>query len=187
MSAAVADFQRIHAEFRPKIQRYLTRLIGAQEAEDLTQEVFVKISQALHTFRGESQLSTWIYRIATNAALDRLRTPSFRQITPQELTNDSDANEPGVKAQVSKDGVEAESLEQHVCHKEMFECYRDYIQNLPVNYRAVVALSELEELTTNEIADILGLSVDVVKIRLHRGRMRLLKELKAHCQPEDWL
>ncbi len=78
-------------------------------------------------------------------------------------------------------------LEARVCRWERFESYRDYIQNLPLNYRMVVAVSELEELTANEIADILGLSVDVVKIRLHRGRMRLLRELKAHCKPEDWL
>ncbi len=185
MNAAVADFQKIHAEFRPKIVRYLTRRVGAPEAEDLTQEVFVKISQALYTFRGESQLSTWIYRIAANTALDRLRQPSFRRVGPHEL--DSNFDEILVKGQVSSRGADSGSLEQQVCYKEMFECYRDYIQNLPVNYRMVVALSELEERTANEIADILGLSVDVVKIRLHRGRMRLLKELKTHCQPEDWL
>ncbi len=185
MNAAVADFQKIHAEFRPKIVRYLTRLVGAQEAEDLTQEVFVKISQALNTFRGESQLSTWVYRIATNAALDRLRQPSFRRSVLQGL--DSNSDELPVKDRVSSGGTEAESLEQQVCYQEMFECYRDYVQNLPVNYRMVVALSELEELTANEIAEILGLSVEVVKIRLHRGRMRLLQELKAHCKPEDWL
>ncbi len=187
MSAAVTDFQKIHAEFRPKILRYLTRMVGAQEAEDITQEVFVKINQALHTFRGESQLSTWVYRIATNAALDRLRQPSFRRVTPNGLADDSDLDEIRVKDQVSRAAQEVGTLEQQVCRDEMFECYRDYIQNLPVNYRAVVALNELEELTANEIADILGLSVDVVKIRLHRGRLRLLKELKAHCKPEDWL
>ncbi len=187
MSAAVTDFQKIHAEFRPKILRYLTRMVGAQEAEDITQEVFIKISQALHTFRGESQLSTWVYRIATNAALDRLRQPSFRRVTSNDLAGDSDSDEARVKEHVSPGGQVAETLEQRVCREEMLECYQDYIQSLPENYRAVVALGELEELTANEIADILGLSVDVVKIRLHRGRMRLLKELKAHCKPEEWL
>jgi len=67
MSEAILDFQKIHDEFRPKIERYLVRLVGEYEAEDLTQDVFIKISRALQTFRGESQLSTWIYRVATNA------------------------------------------------------------------------------------------------------------------------
>jgi len=56
-----------------------------------------------------------------------------------------------------------------------------------VSYRTVVALSELDDLAANEIAEILGISVDVVKIRLHRGRARLLQELKTHCNAEDWL
>jgi RNA polymerase sigma-70 factor, ECF subfamily len=66
-------YQQIHEDFQPGIRRYLTRLVGESEAEDLTQEVLVKISQSLTSFRGESQLSTWIYQIATNTALDRLR------------------------------------------------------------------------------------------------------------------
>ncbi len=69
----------------------------------------------------------------------------------------------------------------------MYQCFVDFVKNLRVNYRTVVVLSELEQLTNNEIAEILGLSLDTVKIRLHRGRARLLKELKTHCEAEDWL
>lgn len=182
-SEQVLDFKTIHAEYRPKIQRYLARMVGDNESEDLTQEVFIKISRALATFRGESQLSTWIYRIAANTALDRLRDPSFKRIELRELSEDSD----GTESQVV--GIEAKtpSVEQQACRKERYECYRDFIKDLPPNYRAVVALSELEEMAAGEIADILGLSLDVVKIRLHRGRERLLKALQSHCKPEDWL
>ena len=86
------EFEQIHADFRPKIQRYLIRLVGEQEAEDLTQEVFVKVSRALKNFRGESQLSTWLYRIATNTALDRIDSPSYQraiqaQPSPRELSH----------------------------------------------------------------------------------------------------
>ncbi len=186
-SGGVIDFQKIHADFRPKLLRYLTRLVGEQEAEDLTQEVFVKISQALHTFRGESQLSTWVYRIATNAAVDRMRAPSFKRIDRNGVPDGSDVGEVEI---VDKDlwtGEEAPSLEQQVCRKERYECYQGFIQDLPPNYRTVVALGELEDLAANEIAEILGLSVDVVKMRLHRGRARLLKALKSHCKVEDWL
>ena len=69
-------FQKIYEDFRPKIIRYLTRMVGDSEAEDLTQEVFTKIGQALKAFRGESQLSTWVYQIATHVALDRIRQRS---------------------------------------------------------------------------------------------------------------
>ena len=87
MSNDESEFQKIYDSFRPKILRYLTRLVSEYEAEDLTQEVFVKINQALKTFRGESQLSTWIYRIATNVALDRLRSPSFQRMVQKRSSN----------------------------------------------------------------------------------------------------
>jgi len=183
MNAGELDFERIYDTFGPKIQRYLTRLVGEHEAEDLTQEVFLKVSQALQTFRGESELSTWIYRIATNAAIDKMRTSSFQQGARASSLDDSEeAEEKALGA-----GEETSSLELRLMRKERYECFVDFVGNLPANYRTVVALSELEELTNNEIAQVLGLSLDVVKIRLHRGRAMLLKELKSHCKPEDWL
>ena len=187
MSEVVLDFQTIHDEFRPKIERYLRHLVGEFEAEDLTQEVFIKISRALPAFRGESQLSTWIYRIATNAALDRLRAPSFKRIVESGLPDDFDSDDLEIEDEPARIREEASSLEQQICRQERYECYRDYIENLPANYRTVVALSELEELAAGEIAEILGLSVDTVKIRLHRGRARLLQELQTHCKAEEWL
>ena len=187
MNDVVLDFEKIHADYRAKIERYLTRLVGAQDAEDLTQEVFVKISRALGTFRGESKLSTWIYRIATNTALDRLRDPSFKRLAQNEPPNDFDLNKMQADGENVAIKTDTLSLEQQVCQQERYECYREFIQDLPPNYRTVVALSELEEFAAVEIADILGLSLDVVKIRLHRGRIRLVNALKSHCKPEDWL
>lgn len=73
------EFQDIHETFQPKIHRYLNGLVGNHDAEDLTQEVFLKVGRALKEFRGKSQLSTWIYRIATNAALDKMCTPSLKK------------------------------------------------------------------------------------------------------------
>jgi RNA polymerase sigma-70 factor (ECF subfamily) len=84
-------------------------------------------------------------------------------------------------------GEEMPSLEQQAMRNEMYECYQNFVMNLPLNYRTVLALSELEQLTNEEIAEILGLTLDTVKIRLHRGRERLLKELKEHCKAEEWL
>jgi RNA polymerase sigma-70 factor (ECF subfamily) len=89
MDDSELEFQKIYDAFQPKILRYLIRLVGENEAEDVTQEIFVKVSQALENFRGESKLSTWLYRIATHAALDRLRSPSFQRIVQKKLSDDS--------------------------------------------------------------------------------------------------
>ncbi len=182
MSDDQLEFVNIHAAFRPKIQRYLTRLVGKNEAEDLTQEVFVKINHALETFRGECELSTWIYRIATNAAIDRLRTSSVRE-NVSDLSEDSEE----IEDRDVWTGKESPSPEQQAMRQEMYECFENFVEKLPANYRIVFVLSELEELTNNEIAEILGLSLDTVKIRLHRGRTRLYQELRTHCKVEDWV
>ena len=183
MNLSELDFQDIYTAYQPRILRYLARLVGEAEAEDLTQEVFVKVSRALPAFRGEAQLSTWLYRIATNTAIDKMRTASFRQ--EAQIDGLDETNEPEDVDLWS--GEETPSLEQQVMRKEMYACFIDYVKRLPGDYRAVVVLSELEELPNSEIADILGLSVGMVKIRLHRGRSRLFQELKTHCQADDWL
>ncbi len=179
------DFQKLYTEYHPRIFRYLVGLVGEFEAEDLAQEVFIKVNQALSTFRGESRISTWIYRIATNAAYDRLRQSSYQLTTSQNLIDDADFD-----YLVDRDlwtTESAPSIEKSLHIKERNECFCSFIESLPENYRLVVALSQLEDFTAREIAEILGLNVDVVKIRLHRGRAKLLEELKTRCKPEDWL
>lgn len=177
-------FDEIYTSFRPKIYRYLMRLIGDQEAEDLTQEVFIKVDKGLKVFRNESQLSTWIYRIATNTAIDRMRNASVRcQLTKKHgdyCVVKADSTEFAEKD--TGLSIKTSSIEERVIHKEMNECIRGVIDNLPENYRTVVILSELEGLQNKEIAEILELSLDVVKVRLHRGKARLKKELLNHCK-----
>lgn len=187
MNETTLDFQKIHADFRPGVQRYLARLVGEYEAEDLTQEVFVKISRALHTFRGESKLSTWVYRIAANTALDRMRSPSFNRIVSNDFSGCTDSCETEIMDRDAWTGDEPQSVEQQLFRRERFACYQDCIETLPENYRKVVELSELKNLAADEIADVLGLSVEAVKMRMHRGQSQLLQVLKSHCKAEDWL
>jgi RNA polymerase sigma-70 factor (ECF subfamily) len=172
------NFQDIYNAFRPRILRYLSRLVGEDEAEDLTQEVFIKIDRALKTFRGEALMSTWIYQIATNAALDKLRSPYFREPGKSFSVEAVEMNEE------DKDPLTEEemaSADQRIILQEMNGCIREIIDTLPGDYRSVIVLSELEGLKNQEIAEILGVSLQTVKIRLHRGRARLKKELSTAC------
>jgi RNA polymerase sigma-70 factor (ECF subfamily) len=176
------DFNSIYKSFHPRIVRYLAHVVGWRDAEDVTQEVFVKVNQALKTFKGESQISTWIYRIATNAALDKLRSPSFRPKGQKSLSGESIGE--GEIEIMDKDawtGEKTPSIETSVIRKEMNECIRGVVEKLPENYRTVVALSELEGFRDEESAEILGVSIHTAKIRLHRARTRLKKELESHC------
>jgi len=135
----------------------------------------------LGNFRGESKLSTWIYRVATNTAIDRLRNPS-RRIGKKCISNDSEENIGGeFEDRNAWTGEKVPQVEQSVFRKEMNECIRGFITKLPENYRTILVLSEFEGFKNEEIAKILGVSLETVKIRLHRGRERLKEELGEHC------
>ena len=176
MTDTKKEFSAIHAEYRPKIVGYLRRLVG--DAEDVAQEVFVKVSRSLDNFRGDSSLSTWIYRIATNAATDHLRKPSSRQALPA-TGGPPDDEAPADDSEALDDGNPV--LDTLLIRKDMNECIRGVVDSLPENYRTVLVLGEIEGLTNAEITEVLGISLDTVKIRLHRARARLRKALEAKC------
>jgi RNA polymerase sigma-70 factor, ECF subfamily len=171
------DFEQVYAMFQPKIYRYLTRLIGTIEAEDLTQEVFIRVDNSLNTLRNQSQISTWIYKIATNAALDRMRSSSFkREVTEKPSAIEADLH--------SKNGCSDNnpfSIEEQVIRKEMNKCIQQCITSLPENLRTILVLSDVEGLRNSEIAEILGLNLSTVKIRLHRAKASLKQVLLANC------
>ena len=100
MSAATVDFKSVHDEFRPRVLRYVARLVGEADADDVTQTVMLKVNQGLAGFRGDSSLSTWIYRIATNAAMDRLRVKPIRVVSEAELES-SDVDVPAMNPDTS--------------------------------------------------------------------------------------
>jgi RNA polymerase sigma-70 factor (ECF subfamily) len=178
MDPGTQDFRTIYASYHPRIFRYLTRLVGQSEAEDLTQEVFQRVSRGLPEFKGDAKLSTWIYRIATNVAADRMRNRSFQESrSGKAIPLDERLIEEG--GQLT--GEKKSSAEKQAMREEMSSCVHDYINTLPENYRAPVTLSEIAGLTNKEIAKALGLTVETVKIRLHRGRAKLKEKLEAGC------
>ena len=178
MAGEVFDFEKLHARYRPKIHSYLCRLAGENEAEDLCQEVFVKVERNLASIRNEAQLSTWIYRIATNSFYDRLRNHSFKQKSkehPVEI-DENILEEQDFITQQQKPGID-----QQVIRDEMNVCIRGYIDQLPETYRTVLLLSEEEGFKNREIAEILQISLDNVKIRLHRAKAKLKESLQSNC------
>ena len=172
------SFDAIYRDYYARIKRYLVRLVGMDEAEDLSQEVFLKISRSLDSFRGESSIATWVYRIATNAAMDKVRSPAYRvRLSSAPIEESSEADDI-VAAAVEDRGT---SAEDDAIRSEMSGCVQDLMTQLPENYRTVLVLSETEGLKNSEIAEVLGVSLETVKIRLHRARGRLKEILEANC------
>ncbi len=165
------SFEKLVIRYRDKMYRLAHRLSGdSHEAEDILQETFLQVYQRLDTFRGEARFSTWLYRVAMNIALMHQRstrrrlTESLDRYLPQFDENDRLARldlEYGRVAQAD------ELMEK----EELAEKVREAIDRLPEDYRLVLVLRDLEELSTSEAAQRLEIEEGTVRIRLHRARL----------------
>jgi RNA polymerase sigma-70 factor (ECF subfamily) len=171
------EFKTIYDQYYQKIVQYLARIVGPNDAEDIAQDVFDKVSRGIKEFRGDSKLSTWIYRIATNTANDRLRSAAYKHSSkhvPIEETADLEDQSDWMTPKPTP-------TDQTVIRKEMSDCVVEFVDNLPPDYRTVIILSEQEGLANKEIAEILGISLENVKVRLHRARAKLKAALNEGC------
>jgi RNA polymerase sigma-70 factor (ECF subfamily) len=168
------DFDAIYREYQPRIFRYLSQLTCEADAHDLTQAVFLKVSRSLESFRGDSSLATWLFRIATNTARDFADSALARQREGEYL--------PEEPAELEALAVAPEPhAEDQLLRQEMNDCIQEMVRDMPENYREVVVLSEFAELSNAEIAEVLGITLDAVKIRLHRGRKALRTQMECQC------
>jgi RNA polymerase sigma-70 factor (ECF subfamily) len=144
----------------------------ADEAEDLTQEVFLKVYRTLHLYRSESGgLETWIVRVARNHFIDHYRKYKVEKTRTTPLEDHFDlAASPTTRIETP-----AEALDR----KEAGDLVHRLLQKLPEDQREAVVLRDLEELTYEEIADLLKLPIGTVKSRINRGRIELARLLKA--------
>ncbi len=159
------DYQRIF--------RYIMSMVQDRaEAEDLTQETFLRAYRGRDSLRDEGAQTSWLYRIATHVSLDRLR--QYARRAPMESETDLD--------QVEIPEADSPSVQETIERDEMSACVQDYLNRLPDSYRAVILLRDMHELTAAEIAKLLGESLATIKIRLHRARRKLRPALEAGCE-----
>lgn len=170
------DFSEVYNAYYPKIFKYVGRIAGLNDTEDIAQDVFDKVNSGLEAFKGQSKLSTWIYRIATNTVIDRTRSAAHKKATESiSLDTDDDLQHRVVDQKTPP-------TDQMVIQKEMRDCINEYIDKLPSDYRIVIALSEIEGMPDKEIAEILEISLGNAKVRLHRARARLKAMLDEACE-----
>lgn len=167
--------------FRDLVERYqdrlfnvLVRILGSHhDAEDLLQEVFMKAYRALGNYQGESQLYTWLYRIAVNAALSHRRKGRTRGPVlslDQPLSSDGPIPDPADPGRTVTEEVEA---------AEVVEEVRRGIEALEDDHRAILVLKDIEGLAYEEIAEVMQCPRGTVKSRIHRARMALRAQLKG--------
>ena len=157
---------------------------NAADAEEVVQDVFLTVFRKIHTFEGRAALGSWIYRIATNTALIKRRGRRADREVPLDLPFPAflpDGHRAGNPAFLRTDW--SQTPEADLLSKETREILHRAIADLPQQYRAVVVLRDVQGLSNEEVADVVGESVPCVKSRLHRARMVLREHLTLALQP----
>ncbi len=166
-------FSEIIELYKDKVYQLCYRMLGnSHEAEDVAQEAFIRAFINIESFHIEKKFSTWIFRIATNLSIDRIRKKKPDYFLDAELSKSEGLT---MYSQVANDSP---LPEDELVSLELQQIVQEEILKLPEKYRAVVVLKYIEELSLKEISDILELPISTIKTRIHRGREALRKQLK---------
>ncbi len=178
--AEILSPEQLFTQYGSKVFHLVRRLLGnTADAEDATQEVFLRVLEKLHTFRGAAALSTWLCRVAVNTALAYRRKRTVRE--RHRLTDPLE--------HFQEDGSHARPIrrwtiepEQALLDGELHERIEQGIASLPEIYRDVYVLADVEQLPSKEVARLLRLSVSAVKSRLHRARLLMRDTLAPYFE-----
>lgn len=179
LSGEESLFAELVRRHQMRVYQIAYGLVGTHDdADDLAQLTFLKVYRSLHRFQGNSQFTTWLYRICTNCCYDWMKTNKrWVQKTDDTWWADLSANDILFAREVTSD--------QHVINGEMRDMLDEALGNLSPEFRTVFVLREINGLSYEEIADIVACEVGTVKSRLFRARSQLRK-LLAHTRAE-WL
>jgi RNA polymerase sigma-70 factor (ECF subfamily) len=156
--------EMVWSAFNSRLERFIrSRVSDSQAADDLLQDVYIRIHTRVDTLRDEERLQSWVYQVARNVVNDY-----YRQLKPLDEITDA------VPAQDADDGATDDITER------LAQSVRCMIEVLPDEYREALILTELEGLTQKELADRLGISLSGAKSRVQRGR-KMLRELLLQC------
>lgn len=176
-------FDRLYRDHVDRVFRFAQHLCGrTEDAKDLVQETFLNAYRGLAQFRGQAQISTWLYTIASRACI-RMRRK--RRGEPQRALSLEDfipTTEGEFRLQIPTEGLSPQAALEN---KEVHRALGQAIRKLPPKYRIVLVLRDMEGLSAKEVGAIVGLQERAVKSRLHRARLFVRKELSAKGLGEE--
>ncbi len=156
------------------------RMLGTPgDASDATQAVFVRVWEALSSFRGDASFSTWLYRITMNVCLDEIRR---RKNQPLSLTEEDDEGEPAAERDMPDVSDEPSRTAEQ---RDLQRLVHEAIARLSEDFRTVIVLYDLRGLSYQEISDVLDIPLGTVKSRLNRARQALRDEMEPHMELFD--
>jgi RNA polymerase sigma-70 factor (ECF subfamily) len=174
-SSAVAE---LASTYGPRIQQLAFRYVkNWEDAEEVTQDVLMKVYRKISAFRGDAALSSWIYRITFNTAMSRLR--SSRVSRHAEVQHQDQTGSDHVERPMQEPADWSALADDHVHRLQLRTQLIDALQHLPVVYRVPVILRDIQGLSTEEASAVLQVKPQTLKSRLHRGRLILREHLAA--------
>jgi len=173
-------FEQVHKKYQAKIFNLILRLVNDRDdAEDLTVETFLNAYRAWGRFRGDARVSTWLHQIALNNCKNRFKQNDRRKEREPISLDDRVETEGGDS--LSREVADWRNVPERVLlESELSLQMRRAIDALPPEYREVLVLCEMEDMSYEEIARVLGLSVPAVKTRLHRARQKVKQRLEPY-------
>lgn len=173
-------FDEVVQRYKTKVYNYVCRMTGnSQDAEDLTQEVFIRLYTSLPTFRNQASLNTWIFRIASNLCIDRFRRGKKHQAVAYSLDDPADADESGASRELPDVSFEPHRMAEN---SELSAQIDLALTKLPDKLRSVIILHDIEDMPYEEIARVVSCPVGTVKSRLFHARVRLREHLTAYVK-----
>ncbi|HZA95958.1 MAG TPA: sigma-70 family RNA polymerase sigma factor [Burkholderiaceae bacterium] len=170
-------FEALVVKYQRRIARHVARYVPlASDVEDVVQEVFIRAYRGLHSFRGDSAFYTWLYRIATNAALSFLRRAPLEEQLDDSEDEGSNLFEPGVS--------DGETPERTLMANQIADAVRQGLARMQPELVDALTLFEVEGKSYSDIAQMFGVPIGTVRSRIFRAREALAKRLEPALAPE---
>jgi RNA polymerase sigma-70 factor (ECF subfamily) len=162
------EFLEIYDQFYQRVRKYILASVKDESvADDLIQETFIKIQENLDSLRDPAKISSWIFRIAYHLCQDHFRT--LKKSSSHEEIHDGLVN------------LQETPVQKKLEQGEMSRCVQDQLHLLPEAQRSIIIFADVMDFSHQEIANILGLTVENVKVRLHRARKKFKAILEEKC------
>jgi len=152
-------FERLYRAHVARIHSLVRRMLGIRDADEVTQDIFVRTWHKLHTFRGDSAFGTWLHRLAINVVIERRRTWAIQ------------------RERMSDDPFALESVQASPVHSDLAVDFEHAIEQLPPGAREIFVLHDVEGYKHREIGDLLDITTGTSKRQLHRARMLMRRHL----------
>jgi len=173
LAGDIESFSGIIEKYQNMVFRYTySKCNNQDEALDITQDIFIMVMEALHSFRRESKFSTWLYSIMVNYCKNYRKKQNRVSLVSINVTRGEDEYDLQLPD-------ERQNPEEHIIMEDSLDIVQEEIGNLPDDYRDILILRDIEGLSYNEISEILKIKLSNVKVRIHRGRELLKNRLYA--------